>query len=158
LDALESENFSNLLKSSDIQTHKKIKCQEKSGAVDFGHKQPKSLEAATAARIEPTNFIQIAKLRVQAIYHAQKTVKREALSLGRMICGSERALLEQTARMQFYWQSGEPSLMSEASEWASANPSALPEIAAGQPNQPSFVNHPTPPNNCSQPSAISAPQ
>jgi len=33
----------NLLKSSDIQTHKEIKCQEKSGVVDFGHKQPLSL-------------------------------------------------------------------------------------------------------------------
>lgn len=117
LDALESSNSSNLLKSSDIQTHKEIKCQEKSGAVDFGHKQPLSLcplEAAYSARIEPTDFRQVAKLRVQAICHAQKTVKLAALSAGRLIRGSERTYLEKVARMQFYWQSGEPSLMSEA--------------------------------------------
>ena len=69
------------------------------------------------------------------------------LSAGRLIRGSERALKEQIAKMQFYWQSGEPSLMSEAREWASANPSALPEIVAGQPNQHSFVNIPDPPRS-----------
>jgi hypothetical protein len=134
-DALDSSSSSNLLKSSDTETHKEIKCQEKSGAVDFEHKQPLSLEVAYAARIEPTDFRQIAKLRVQAIAHARKTVKREAFSAGRTIRGSERALKEQITRMQFYWQSGEPSLMLEASEWAAANPGALPEIASGQPNQ-----------------------
>jgi len=126
-DALDSSSSSNLLKSSSAGTHKEIKCPEKSGAVDFEHKQPKSFEAAYSARIEPTDFIQIAKLRVQAICHAQKTVKREALSLGRMIRGSERARFEQIARMQFYWQSGEPSLMSEAREWARSHPGVLPE-------------------------------
>ena len=146
-DALDSSSSADLLRSSSAETHKEIKCPEKSGAVDFEHKQPKSLEAAYATKVEPTDFIQIAKLRVHALCHAQKTVRREALSLGRMIRGSERALKEQIAKMQFYWQSGEPSLMSEAREWASANPSALPEIAAKQPNQHSFVNYPTPPNN-----------
>ncbi len=91
------------------------------------HKLALSLMATTAARIETTDFIQIAKLRVQALAHAQKTVKQEALSAGWMIRGSERARFEQIARMQFYWQSGEPSLMSEAREWARAHPGALPK-------------------------------
>lgn len=150
-DALESENSANLLKSSSAEAHKEIKCQEKSGAVDFEHKQPLSLVPTTATNVEPTDFIQIARLRVHAICHAQKTVRREALSLGRMIRGSERALKEQIARMQFYWQSGESSLISEAREWASANPGALPEMAAFQPNQHFLVNHPTPPNNSPEP-------
>jgi hypothetical protein len=125
LDALDSSNF---LKSSDTEIHKETKCQEKSGAVDFEHKQPLSLVSATATKVETTDFIQIAKLRVQAICYAQKTVRREALSLGRMIRGSERALKEQIARMQFYWQSDEPSLMSEAMEWTSANPGELHKV------------------------------
>lgn len=150
-DAPDSQLSSNLSNLSQITTYNNSKSELCSGAVDFGHKQPLSLEAAYAVRIEPTDFKQIAKLRVQAISHAQKTVKREALSLGRMIRGSERTRKEQIARMQFYWQSGEPSLMSEAREWAAANPGALPEIAAGQPNQHSLVNYPTPPNNSPEP-------
>ena len=143
-----SLNLSNL---SQATTYNNSKSELSSGVGDFGHKQPLSLEAATASRIEPTDFRQVAKLRVQAISHAQKTVKREALSLGRMICGSERARFEQIARMEFYCQSGEPLLIFEAREWAAANPSALPEIAARQPNQNFLVNHLTPPNNSPEP-------
>lgn len=127
LDALESENSSNLLKSSSTEIHKQTLCQEKSGAVDFDHKQTLSSKAATATKIEPTDFIRITKLRLLAKSHAEKIVQREAVLAGRRIQGSERAHKEQIAKMQQYWQSGEPSLMSEAWEWAKANPGALPE-------------------------------
>lgn len=148
-DALEFSSSSNLLKSSDTQTYKEIKCLEKSGAVDFEHKQPLSLSAAYSARIEPTDFRQVAKLRVQAISHAQKTVKLAALSAGRTLRGSERTHKEKVARMQFYWQSGEPSLMSEAREWASANPGELPEALS--PADSSSGNLTTPPESATTP-------
>ncbi len=122
-----TDNSKLSLNSSQTTTDNNSKSSLNSGPVDFEHKQPLSLEAATAPRIETTDLERITKLRLQAICHAQKTVKREALITGRMIQGSERAHIGQIAKMQFYWQSGEPSLMSEAWEWAFANPGALPE-------------------------------
>ena len=118
---------SNSLNLFPTEIYKNSKSSLNFGAVDFEHKQPLSLGAAYAFRIETADFERITKLRLQAICHAQKTVKREALIAGRMIHGSELARFEQIAKMQFYWQSGEPSLMSEAWEWAFATPGALPE-------------------------------
>ena len=150
-DALLSSNSSNLLKSSEATTHKEIKCQEKSGAVDFGDNSSLSVTSssidltpndATPAPVEtdkaatepddrtpltPLDHKQIAMLRLQAIATAQRSVKNQALTEARLIRGKERTHLEQVARMQFYCQSGEPSLMAEAREWASAHPGASPK-------------------------------
>ena len=76
------------------------------------------------------DFRQVAMLNVQAIPHAIREVKNQALTSSRLIRGSERARLEQVARMQFYWQSGSPTLLAEALAWASANPGCIPEIDA----------------------------
>jgi hypothetical protein len=88
---------------------------------------------APPAPTEPAateDFRQVAMLRVQALAHAQRSVKNQVLTSSRLIRGSERAHLEQVARMQFYWQSGSPTLLAEALAWASANPGCIPEIDA----------------------------
>jgi hypothetical protein len=122
-----SKLSSNSLNLFPTEIYKNSKSSLNFGAVDFEYKQPLSLGAAYTPRIETADLERITKLRLQAICHAQKTVKREALITGRMITGSERAYKEQIAKMQFYWQSGEPSLMSEAWEWRKPTPGALPE-------------------------------
>jgi hypothetical protein len=43
-----------------------------------------------------------------------------------LIGGKERERLEQSAKMQFYLDSGNKTLIAEANEWAAANPGCLP--------------------------------
>lgn len=48
------------------------------------------------------------------------------LIAGRLIGGQERECLEKSAKMQFYLDSGNKTLIAEANEWAFANPGCLP--------------------------------
>lgn len=41
-------------------------------------------------------------------------------------CCKERERLEQSAKMQFYLDSGNKTLIAEANDWAAANPGCLP--------------------------------
>lgn len=84
---------------------------------------PLSDPAATLALSELKN---LTKLRLQAASHA-KRVAREYCLIARCLIGSkERERLEQSAKMQFYLDSGNKTLIAEANEWAAANPGCLP--------------------------------
>lgn len=65
--------------------------------------------------------------RVRAIQQAQKAVRTEAVSRGRIFGREERMHFEQVVKFRLFWESGFPALMSEATQWAIANPDALPE-------------------------------
>lgn len=69
----------------------------------------------------------LARLRPEANSHAQRTVGQQALAAKRFFSKEERDHRVAVAKFRFYWESGEPALMSEATQWAQANPDALPE-------------------------------
>ncbi|NJR73597.1 MAG: hypothetical protein HC773_07715 [Scytonema sp. CRU_2_7] len=79
--------------------------------------------AATLALSELKN---LTKLRLQAASYAKRVAREYCLIARCLIGGKERERLEQTAKMQFYLDSGNKTLIVEANEWASANPSCLP--------------------------------
>ncbi|MHC5740011.1 hypothetical protein, partial [Nostoc sp.] len=62
----------------------------------------------------------------QAASHAKRVAREYCLIARRLIGGRERERLEQTAKMQFYLDSGNKTLIAEANEWAAANPGCLP--------------------------------
>jgi hypothetical protein len=68
----------------------------------------------------------VTKLRLMAGSRARATVRQYCLIVGRIIGGQERSRLEQTAKMQFYLDSGDKVLVAEAEAWAAANPGCLP--------------------------------
>ncbi|MBW4678397.1 MAG: hypothetical protein KME52_31795 [Desmonostoc geniculatum HA4340-LM1] len=68
----------------------------------------------------------LTKLRLQAASHAKRLAREYCLIARRLIVGKERERLEQSAKMQFYLDSGNKTLIAEANEWAAANPGCLP--------------------------------
>jgi hypothetical protein len=68
----------------------------------------------------------VTKLRLMALSHARAKVRQYCLIVGRIIGGQERSRLEQTAKMQFYLDSGCSVLVAEAEAWGAANPGCLP--------------------------------
>ena len=84
---------------------------------------PSSDPAATLSLSELKN---LTKLRLQAASYAKRVAREYCLIARRLIGGKERDRLEQSAKMQFYLDSGNKTLIAEANEWASANPCCLP--------------------------------
>lgn len=68
----------------------------------------------------------LTKLRLQATSHAKHVARDYCLIARRLIGGKERDRLEQSAKMQFYLDSGNKTLIAEAKEWAATNPGCLP--------------------------------
>jgi hypothetical protein len=68
----------------------------------------------------------VTKLRLMAVTQARAKVRQYCLIVGRIISGQERSRLEQTAKMQFYLDSGCSVLVAEAEAWGAANPGCLP--------------------------------
>ncbi|MFK0734764.1 MAG: hypothetical protein ACIWVG_27065 [Gloeotrichia echinulata HAB0833] len=66
------------------------------------------------------------KLRLLAVCHAKRIARQYCLIAGCLIGGKERQTLEQRAKMQFYLDSGNKTLIAEAEAWADANPGCLP--------------------------------
>ncbi|MBW4677882.1 MAG: hypothetical protein KME52_28970 [Desmonostoc geniculatum HA4340-LM1] len=79
--------------------------------------------AATLALSELKN---LTKLRLQAASYAKRVAREYCLIARRLIGGKEREILEQSAKMQFYLDSGNKTLIAEANEWAAGNPGCLP--------------------------------
>ena len=75
----------------------------------------------------PVDFRRIAGIRVKAVPYAEKVVRIQEQLESRKFSRSERERRISIAKMRFLWESGEPTLMREATEWAQANPDALPE-------------------------------
>lgn len=84
---------------------------------------PLSDPAATLALSE---LKKLTKLRLQAVSHAKRVAREYCLIARYLIGGKERERLEQTAKMQFYLDSSNETLIAEANEWAAANPGCLP--------------------------------
>ncbi|MEH1872100.1 hypothetical protein [Nostoc sp.] len=84
---------------------------------------PSSDPAATLALSE---LKKLTKLRLQAASHAKRVAREYCLIARRLIGGRERERLEQSAKMQFYLDSGNKTLIAEANEWAAVNPGCLP--------------------------------
>ncbi|MEH1791359.1 hypothetical protein [Nostoc sp.] len=84
---------------------------------------PSGDSAATLALSELKN---LTKLRLQAASYAKRVAREYCLIARYLIGGKERERLEQSAKMQFYLDSGNKTLIAEAKEWAAANPGCLP--------------------------------
>ncbi|MBW4685564.1 MAG: hypothetical protein KME40_10805 [Komarekiella atlantica HA4396-MV6] len=84
---------------------------------------PSSDPAETLALSE---LKKLTKLRLQAASHAKRLAREYCLIARRLIGGMERERLEQSAKMQFYLDSGNKTLIAEANEWAAVNPGCLP--------------------------------
>lgn len=84
---------------------------------------PLSDLAATLTLLELKN---LTKLRLQAASHAKRVAREYCLIARCLIGGKERERLEQSAKMQFYLDSNNKTLIVEAKEWADANPGCLP--------------------------------
>jgi hypothetical protein len=84
---------------------------------------PSSDPTATLALSE---LKKLTKLRLQAASYAKRVAREYCLIARRLIGGRERERLEQTAKMQFYLNSGNETLIAEGNEWAAANPGCLP--------------------------------
>ncbi len=79
--------------------------------------------ATTLALSELKN---LTKLRLQAASYAKRVAREYCLIARCLIGGKERERLEQSAKMQFYLDSGNKTLIAEANEWAAVNPGCLP--------------------------------
>ncbi len=79
-----------------------------------------------AATLALSELKKLTKLRLQAASHAKRVAREYCLIARRLIGGRERERLEQSAKMQFYLDSGNKTLIAEANEWAAANPGCLP--------------------------------
>ncbi|OYD91624.1 hypothetical protein CDG76_27490 [Nostoc sp. 'Peltigera membranacea cyanobiont' 210A] len=79
--------------------------------------------ATTLALSELKN---LTKLRLQAASYAKRVAREYCLIARCLIGGKERERLEQSAKMQFYLDSGNKTLITEANEWAAVNPGCLP--------------------------------
>lgn len=84
---------------------------------------PSGDSAATLALSELKN---LTKLRLQAASYAKRVAREYCLIARYLIGGKERERLEQSAKMQFYLDSGNKTLIAEAKEWAAANPGCVP--------------------------------
>jgi uncharacterized protein YijF (DUF1287 family) len=93
-----------------------------------------TVEASTTVTIEPTAEVTskppkdlwcITGIRLQATVKAQKQLRLKVLSAIRPFTAEEQERYETLFRMQFFWQSGEPILMEEATAWASATPGVI---------------------------------
>ncbi|MHC0067232.1 hypothetical protein ACWATR_30705 [Nostoc sp. UIC 10890] len=80
----------------------------------------------SAAALALAELKKLTKLRLQAASHAKRVAREYCLIARRLIGGRERERLEQSAKMQFYLDSGNKTLIAEANEWAAANPGCLP--------------------------------
>ena len=79
-----------------------------------------------AATLTLSELKNLTKLRLQATSHAKRVAREYCLIARYLIGGKERERLEQSAKMQFYLDSGNKTLIVEAKEWAAANPGCLP--------------------------------
>ncbi|MFQ4144436.1 hypothetical protein [Chlorogloeopsis sp. ULAP02] len=68
----------------------------------------------------------VTKLRLMALTQARAKVRQYCVITGHILSAQERDRLEQRAKMQFYLDSGNETLIAEAKEWATANPGYLP--------------------------------
>lgn len=68
----------------------------------------------------------VTKLRLMALTQARAKVRQYCVITGHILSTQERDRLEQRAKMQFYLDSGNETLIAEAKEWATANPGCLP--------------------------------
>jgi hypothetical protein len=68
----------------------------------------------------------VTKLRLMALTQAKAKVRQYCVITGHILSTQERDRLEQRAKMQFYLDSGNETLIAEAKEWATANPGCLP--------------------------------
>ncbi|AFY46048.1 hypothetical protein Nos7524_0124 [Nostoc sp. PCC 7524] len=68
----------------------------------------------------------VTKLRLMALTQARAKVRQYCVITGHILSIQERDRLEQRAKMQFYLDSGNETLIAEAKEWATANPGCLP--------------------------------
>lgn len=80
-----------------------------------------------AAPVAPVDFRRIARIRVEARPYAEKAVRIQEQLESSRFSTQERERRITIAKMRFLWESGEPTLMREVTEWAHANPDALPE-------------------------------
>lgn len=68
----------------------------------------------------------VTKLRLMSLTQARAKVRQYCVITGHILSTQERDRLEQRAKMQFYLDSGNETLIAEAKEWATANPGCLP--------------------------------
>ncbi|OUL32325.1 hypothetical protein [Nostoc sp. 106C] len=68
----------------------------------------------------------VTKLRLMALTQAKVKMRQYCVITGHILSTQERDRLEQRAKMQFYLDSGNETLIAEAKEWATANPGCLP--------------------------------
>ncbi len=68
----------------------------------------------------------VTKLRLMALTQAKAKVRQYCVITGHILSTQERDRLEQRAKMQFYLDSGNETLIAKAKEWATANPGCLP--------------------------------
>jgi len=61
-----------------------------------------------------------------ALTQARTKVRQYCVITRHILSTQERDRLEQRAKMQFYLDSGNETLIAEANEWAAANPGCLP--------------------------------
>src|SRR5579883_1404599 len=85
-------------------------------------------DSSLAATVGLEDLKKVTKLRVQAVSYAKRVARQYCLIERRLIGGKERERLEQIAKMQFYLDSGNESLIAEAQAWAVLNPGCLPLI------------------------------
>ncbi|MDZ8086089.1 MAG: hypothetical protein RMY16_11075 [Nostoc sp. DedQUE12b] len=85
-----------------------------------------TLSGDSAATLALSELKNLTKLRLQAASHAKRIARKYCLIARCLIGGKERERLEQSAKMQFYLDSGNKTLIAEANEWAAANPGCLP--------------------------------
>ncbi|MEH2264622.1 hypothetical protein [Nostoc sp.] len=80
----------------------------------------------SAATLALAELKKLTKLRLQAASYAKRVAREYCLIARCLIGGKERERLEQSAKMQFYLDSGSKTLVAEANEWADVNPGCLP--------------------------------
>ncbi|WDD36868.1 hypothetical protein PQG02_34055 (plasmid) [Nostoc sp. UHCC 0926] len=80
----------------------------------------------SAAALALSELKNLTKLQLQAASYAKRVSREYCLIARCLIGGKERERLEQSAKMQFYLDSGNKTLIAEANEWAAVNPGCLP--------------------------------
>ncbi|MBE8969949.1 hypothetical protein IQ277_28120 [Nostocales cyanobacterium LEGE 12452] len=125
LSAVENYNNKNLsINSVSIAPTPAILPPETSHEAEVSGQSTASDDSATTLAL--SELKQLIKLRLQAASHAKRVTREYCLIARCLIGGKERERLEQTAKMQFYLDSSNKTLIAEANEWAAANPGCLP--------------------------------
>ncbi|MBD2205736.1 hypothetical protein H6G33_26025 [Calothrix sp. FACHB-1219] len=125
LSAVENYNNKNLsINSVSIAPTPAIVPPETSHEAEVSEQSTASDDSVTTLAL--LELKQLTKLRLQAASHAKRVTREYCLIARCLIGGKERERLEQTAKMQFYLDSSNKTLIAEANEWAAANPGCLP--------------------------------